>query len=45
MVLIRDGGEGSAAAAPVARDIVDFYFSGTLAPMRYAPFTARRGIG
>ncbi len=45
MVLIRDGGEGSAAAAPVARDIVDFYFTGTLAPMRYAPFTARRGIG
>ena len=44
MVLIRDGGEGSAVAAPVARDIVDLYFTGTVVPMRYAPFTARRGI-
>lgn len=45
IVLIRDGGEGSAAAALVARDIVDFYFTGTVAPMRYAPFSSRRGIG
>ena len=45
MVLIRDGGEGSQAAAPVARDIVDFYFTGSVPPMRYAPFSARRGIG
>ncbi len=45
MVLIRDGGEGSEVAAPVARDIVDFFFTGTVPAMRYAPFTARRGIG
>lgn len=45
MVLIRDGGEGSQAAAPVARDIVDFYFSGTVPPMRYPPFSTRKGMG
>ncbi len=45
MVLIRDGGEGSKAAAPVARDIVEFYFTGEVPAMRYAPFAGRRGIG
>lgn len=44
MVLIRDGGEGSEAAAPIARDIVEFYVTGAVPEMRYAPFAGRRGI-
>ncbi len=34
-VLIRDGGEGSLAAALVARDILDYYFTGQIATLQY----------
>ena len=44
-VLIRDGGEGSLAAAPVARDIVEFFFTGEMPPMRYIPLPPRRTAG
>ncbi|MCY3802651.1 MAG: penicillin-binding protein 2 [Chloroflexi bacterium] len=40
VVLIRDGGEGSLAAAPVARDLVELYFTDTIPQMRYPPFDA-----
>ena len=32
-VLVRDGGEGSFAAAPIARDIVDYLMSGEMPPL------------
>lgn len=45
VVMIRDGGEGSSVAAPVARDLVELYFTGELPPMRYAPLPAPFGSG
>ena len=32
-VLVRDGGEGAFAAAPIARDIVDYLMTGDLPPL------------
>lgn len=32
-VLVRDGGEGSFAAAPVARDIIDYLMTGRMPPL------------
>ncbi len=32
-VLVRDGGEGSFAAAPIARDIVDYLMTGDMPPL------------
>lgn len=32
-VLVRDGGEGSFAAAPIARDIIDYLMSGDMPPL------------
>ncbi len=32
-VMVRDGGEGSFAAAPIARDIVDFLMTGEMPPI------------
>ena len=32
-VLVRDGGEGSFAAAPIARDIVDYLMTGQMPPL------------
>ena len=43
VVLIKDGGEGSLAAAPVARDLVELYFTDNVPPMRYIPFNAPGG--
>ena len=42
VVLIRDGGEGSFAAAPVARDLVELYFTGSVPAMRYVPLKSTR---
>ena len=41
-VLIRDGGEGSHTAALVARDVLEFYFGGTVPPLRYPTLAAIR---
>ena len=32
-VLVRDGGEGSFAAAPIARDVVDYLMTGNMPPL------------
>ena len=32
-VLVRDGGEGAFAAAPIARDIIDYLMSGEMPPL------------
>ena len=43
VVLIRDGGEGSLAAAPVARDLVELYFTEAVPPMQYGPLNKQDG--
>ena len=32
-VLVRDGGEGAFAAAPIARDIIDYLMTGQMPPL------------
>ena len=32
-MLVRDGGEGAFAAAPIARDIVDYLMTGDMPPL------------